>query len=122
RSNRTRRHADFGVSNPAFSPGNPLTDPCAVRADPAFRNPTNCVLAGMPGNYPRGTAEVSWRRTIVDSWGEVFTPFATARLDAAALNVTPEPGVSNYLPTADPTAVRAVPAVRPDYRYPFTSA
>jgi LPS-assembly protein len=117
----SRSNADFDAVNPAIATADPLSDPCAVRADPAFRNPTNCVLRGVPGTYTRGTAEATWRRTIIDQWGQSFTPFVSARVDAAALSIKDEAGVSNYLPTGDSTVVRAMPAVGLEYRYPLIS-
>ena len=55
----------------------------ATSADPA-RNitPANCLLRGMPGTYTRATGEVDWRRSFTDSWGEIWTPFASLRADA----------------------------------------
>jgi LPS-assembly protein len=63
-----------------------------------------------------------WRRRIVDAYGQVWQPFASARVDAAALNVTPEAGVANYIPTGEGTLLRGMPAVGLEYRYPFISA
>ena len=66
-------------------------------ADPAVKTSANCVLRGFPGNYNRFSAETSWRKDITDSHGQVFTPFASVRVDAAALQVQDDPSVSNYL-------------------------
>jgi LPS-assembly protein len=62
-----------------------------------------------------------WRRTVVDPLGQVWTPFASARVDAAALSVTPEPGVSNFIQTGDSTVARGMVAGGVEYRYPFIS-
>jgi LPS-assembly protein len=91
-------------------------------ADPTVKVPANCLLRGAPGDYTRLSGDLVWRRTIIDPWGQVFTPFASARVDAAAMSITPEPGVANYLPTGDSTVVRGMPAVGLEYRYPFISA
>jgi LPS-assembly protein len=88
-------------------------DPAANIARP------NCLLRGMPGTYTRATAEADWRRSFTDSWGEIWTPFASVRADAIDANVTNQPGVSNFLPTGDTQALRVMPTVGLEYRYPF---
>ena len=56
-------------------------------ADTAVKNSSNCVLRGFPGNYNRFSAETRWRKDITDSFGQVWTPFASVRVDTAALQV-----------------------------------
>ena len=42
---------------------------CAItNADPSVKTMQNCLLRGTPGTYSRLSSELSWRRTIVDSW------------------------------------------------------
>ena len=89
-------------------------------ADPAANTTAaNCVLRGFPGTYSRFSAETTWRRSITDPAGQVWTPFIYARGDAAALSVTSSPAVDNFLPGGDSNVVRAMPAVGLEYRYPF---
>ena len=88
-------------------------------ADPAVKTSSNCVLRGFPGNYNRFSAETSWRKDITDSHGQVFTPFASVRVDAAALQVQDQASVSNYLTPGSSELVRAMPTVGLEYRYPF---
>jgi LPS-assembly protein len=88
-------------------------------ADPARKIPANCVLRGFPGNYSRLSAETSWRRSFTDSFGQVFTPFASVRADVASLSVTDEVGVANYLPEGHSSVARAMPTAGLEYRYPF---
>lgn len=89
-------------------------------ADPALnRIPANCLLRGIPGTYSRVSAEVSWRRSIVDSHGQVFTPFASVHGDAASVSVDNQPGVANYINTGDTGVFRALPTVGLQYRFPF---
>jgi LPS-assembly protein len=76
-------------------------------------------LRGIPGDYTRFSAQADWRRSFTDSFGQVFTPFATLRVDAASMSIDNQPGVSNYLPTGDTQLVRAMPTVGLEYRYPF---
>jgi LPS-assembly protein len=89
-------------------------------ADPA-RNitPANCLLRGMPGTYTRATGEADWRRSFTDSAGEIWTPFASIRADAIDTSVANQPGVSNFLPTGESQALRVMPTVGLEYRYPF---
>jgi len=49
----------------------------------------------------------------------VFTPFASVRGDAAALTVSNEPGVSNFINSGESTVTRGMPTVGLEYRYPF---
>jgi LPS-assembly protein len=81
--------------------------------------PANCLLRGMPGDYARFTAEADWRRSFTDSAGEIWTPFASIRADAINANISNQPGVSNYLPVGDTQALRVMPTVGLEYRYPF---
>jgi LPS-assembly protein len=88
-------------------------------ADPTQKTPTNCLLRGVPGDYARLSAEVSWRRQYTDQFGQVFIPFASVRGDAAAIAIDNQPGVGNFIDTGDSTVTRAMPTVGLEYRYPF---
>jgi LPS-assembly protein len=114
----SRSAADFDpINDNAFN-----TLACTpFTADPAVKSRLNCVLRGMPGEYTRASADVLWRRTIIDPFGQMFTPFVSGRIDAAALSVKNEAGVANYIPTGDHTVVRGMPAAGLEYRYPFIS-
>jgi LPS-assembly protein len=114
----TRNMANFdAISQTAFNTG-----VCAPTADPAQnaqKTATNCLLRGFPGTYSRFSAETHWRRSITDQFGQVFTPFASVRADAASLQVKSDPGVSNFIDTGNSDLVRAMPTVGLEYRYPF---
>ncbi|MGB9365587.1 MAG: LPS-assembly protein LptD [Xanthobacteraceae bacterium] len=114
----SREDAEFDpISQKAFNTGQ-----CSsLSPDPALKARTDCILRGFPGTYSRGSAEATWRRTLIDPWGEKWTPFVSLRGDIAALSVQNETGVSNYLPTGDSTVGRFMPAVGVEYRYPFIS-
>jgi LPS-assembly protein len=88
-------------------------------ADAAARTPQNCLLRGVPGTYTRLTAEADWRRSFTDSAGEIWTPFASIRGDLIDASIANQPGVSNFLPTGETQAVRVMPTVGLEYRYPF---
>jgi LPS-assembly protein len=93
---------------------------CSIAsADPKSIN--NCLLRGVPGTYSRFSTEVNWRRTVVDSYGQMFTPFASARVDFANVEIQNEPGVSNFIKTGETDVARVMPTVGLEYRYPFIS-
>ncbi len=121
RSNLTsisRDTADFNpISQVAVTQGlcNPAT------ADPAVKNSSNCLLRGVPGNYTRFSSEATWKRTLIDTWGQMFTPFLTMRADAAAINVTAQTGVSNYIDVGQTDIGRVMPTAGLEYRYPLIS-
>lgn len=94
-------------------------------------NPQQCLLRGAPGDYTRLSADLYWKRTITDSLGQQWTPFATARVDVASVNTDPLPFSYMYGPTypgqnplmsGSDDLIRAMPAVGLDYKYPFISA
>jgi LPS-assembly protein len=111
----TRNSADFNaITKTALNAGS-----CIQTANPSVKNSNNCLLRGIPGTYSRFSAETHWRRDITDSYGQVFTPFASLRADAAAMEIKSDPGVSNFIDPGDRSLVRAMPTVGIEYRYPF---
>jgi LPS-assembly protein len=111
----TRQDADFDpITQSAL-----LNGTCTQTANPAIKNTSSCLLRGVPGTYSRFSAEMTWRRSITDQFGQVFTPFASLRADAGAMDIKNEPGVGNYIATGDTDLVRAMPTVGLEYRYPF---
>ncbi|MGH6776853.1 MAG: LPS-assembly protein LptD [Bradyrhizobium sp.] len=91
----------------------------SASADPMARLPSQCLLRGMPGTYTRFSAQAQWRRSFTDPAGEIWTPFAILRADAINADISDQPGVSNFLPVGDTQAMRAMPTVGLEYRYPF---
>jgi LPS-assembly protein len=94
---------------------------CTQTADTAVINSANCLLRGIPGTYSRLSAETHWRKSFTDSIGQVFTPFASLRADAGSMQISNQPGVSNYITPGDTELARAMPTVGLEYRYPFIS-
>jgi LPS-assembly protein len=93
---------------------------CALAsADPALKTPANCILRGVPGNYTRASTEAQWRRTFVDPYGQMFTPFGVVRGDVAHVDVTADPGVSNFMNPGQYEVARVMPTAGVEYRYPF---
>jgi LPS-assembly protein len=117
-TNLTRENAVFDPINAAaLANGSCLA---TISADPAKSIvPANCLMRGMPGTYTRLTGEVAWRRSFTDSAGEIWTPFASVRADAINASISNQPGVSNFLPVGDTQALRVMPTVGFEYRYPF---
>jgi LPS-assembly protein len=112
-----RGNAEFdAISQTAFNSGT-----CTQTADTAVINSSNCLLRAIPGSYSRFSAQAQWRRTITDRFGQVFTPFASVRVDAGSMEIFSQPGVSNYIDTGSNNLVRAMPTVGLEYRYPFIS-
>jgi LPS-assembly protein len=112
----TRQSANFDpISTKAINSGI-----CTLNtADPAAVNPSNCVLRGVPGSYTRFSTEVDWRRTFVDPYGEMFTPFFSLRADVASVQVYNQPGVANYISPGNTDIARAMPTAGLEYKYPF---
>jgi len=93
---------------------------CSImNADTSLKTANNCILRGIPGNYTRGSTDLQWRRTIVDSFGQVFTPFLSARADVASVDITNSPGVSNFVQPGQNEVGRFMPTAGVEYRYPF---
>jgi LPS-assembly protein len=115
-TNLDRESAVFDPINSTASANGLCT---TTSADPMARLPTNCLLRGMPGTYTRLTGEADWRRSFTDSAGEIWTPFASIRADAINADISNQPGVSNFLPVGDTQALRVMPTVGLEYRYPF---
>jgi LPS-assembly protein len=93
---------------------------CSItNADTSLKTANNCILRGLPGNYTRATSEVQWRRTIVDGFGQVFTPFLSVRGDIASVDITNAPGVSNFVIPGQQEVARFMPTAGLEYRYPF---
>ena len=112
----SRDTANFDPISQAAVTGN-LCAP--TTADPAAKNTSNCLLRGAPGNYNRVSSEAYWRRSIIDPYGQVFTPFVMMRADVATMHIDAQPGVDNYLNVGDTSVGRVMPTVGLEYRYPL---
>jgi LPS-assembly protein len=88
-------------------------------ADPARVNASNCLLRGVPGNYTRASTEWNWKRTVIDEWGQMFTPFVSVRGDFADMTISDQAGVSNYIRTGQTDIGRVMPVAGLEYRYPL---
>jgi LPS-assembly protein len=98
--------------------------------------PGDCLLRGLGGDYTRVTAEASWQRKYIDPIGEVFTPFAFARLNGELLDINTtnsytfasafgsstyfNASQSNFLGNRDASFFgEFTPGIGLEYRYPF---
>ena len=98
----------------------------------------NCLLRGIGGDYSRVTADASWKRKIIDPIGEVWTPFAFARVNGqSSISTTPNsytiqrprPGTSTFSNAIADEFRRlsnagygyAMPGAGLEYRYPMTT-
>lgn len=112
----SRGTADFeAVSNTAVNNGLCLP----TTADPTVKTSANCLLRGVPGDYPRLSGQVDWRRSFTDPLGQIWTPFASLRGDLIDSSVSNQAGVSNYLAPGDTQIGRLMPTIGFEYRYPF---
>jgi len=119
RTNFTNLSRDTAAFDPITTLANTASLCTTTSADPLARTPSQCLLRGFPGTYTRLTAEAQWRKSFTDPFGQIWTPFAILRADAINSSVSNQPGVSNFLPVGDTQALRPMPAVGLEYRYPF---
>ncbi|WP_433996335.1 LPS-assembly protein LptD [Bradyrhizobium jicamae] len=117
--NFTNLSRDTAVFDPITTIANTNSLCTTASADPMARLPSQCLLRGMPGTYTRLTAEAQWRRSFTDPLGQIWTPFVSLRADAINADISNQPGVSNFLPVGDTQALRLMPTVGLEYRYPF---
>ena len=83
-------------------------------------NDRQLPAAGFPGRLLTGFHEATGDARLINSYGQMFTPFVSLRGDFADIQVQIRPGVSNYhehRTTSD--VARFMPTVGLEYRYPF---
>ncbi len=122
-----------GIVNPVRLLG--YYDSCASGAFSPVRttNQPGCLLRGIAGDYSRASTELAWRRQFTDNLGEVWTPFASARVDAAWINLNSSGGYvdpwtgyqnalqNNFIDPNDRFVGRAMPTIGLTYRFPFVA-
>ncbi|WP_112662973.1 LPS-assembly protein LptD [Microvirga flavescens] len=84
-----------------------------------------CLVRGISGSASRASANLSWRREFIDPVGQVWTPFTYLRADGFAFSPRftgfQNPELRNFLSGDDDYALRAMPAIGLDYRFPFVA-
>ena len=114
----TRQSASFdAISTVAVNNGWCLP----TSADPTVKTANNCLLRGVPGTYTRLSLEADWRRSFIDPFGQIWTPFASLRGDLANVDIANQTGVSNFLKPGNSTLGTVMPTVGLEYKYPFIS-
>ena len=101
--------------------------------------PGACMLRGIAGDYTRASGQLSWQRSYIDTIGEVWKPFAFARLDGEATELN-ETGSITYASSLGTSTVanssqaaffsgsnqgafaRGMAGLGLEYQYPFTSS
>lgn len=122
----TREAAHFQqipTRNLGLFPGTPyfgLYDTCTV-----FER-GQCLVRGLSGTFTRLSTDLTWRRNYVDSFGQVWTPFAFLRTDGF-FNAPDTFGfqnsaISNFVKGEDNFVGRAMPGVGAEYRFPLVAA
>ena len=108
----SRQAAEFdAITQTASASGTCATADTAVAG--------SCLLRAIPGDYSRASTELDWKRTVITDNGQMIMPFFQFRGDVASLDVTNDPGVSNFIATGQSELARAMPAAGVEYRYPF---
>ncbi len=120
-----------GIVSPARLLG--YYDNCAAGAFVPVRTTgqAGCILRGIAGDYARGSAELAWRRQFTDDLGQVWTPFASVRVDAAWKSLDTNSGYvesatgysnaqqASFIDPNDKFIGRVMPTAGLTYRFPF---
>jgi LPS-assembly protein len=118
-TNLTRDQAQFDPISTLANTSYLCAPPTTADTAKPYYSPGNCLLRGVPGTYTRLTPEAQWRKSFTDSFGQIWTPFASLRADAINADISNQQGVSNYVQPGNASTVRFMPAVGLEYRYPF---
>ena len=86
----------------------------------------SCLVRGMSGTNSRASVNLSWRRELIDSVGQVWTPFTYVRADsfwmAPDTDAYQNAYLRNFLQGDDDFAARVMPAVGLEYRFPLVAS
>ncbi len=101
------------------------TSPTSLFEGCAVYKRGSCLVRGLGGEFSRATIEASWKRTIIDPVGQVWTPFASVRADTFWI----DPDVTRYananvmglIDTGRDNFARVMPAVGLTYRFPLVA-
>jgi LPS-assembly protein len=119
-----------------------LYNVCETAVGEKFVNtyfPGACILRGIAGDYTRASGQLSWQRSYIDSIGEVWKPFAFARLDGEATELNNTGSITYasaigtstvanssqaaFFSSSDQGAfARGMAGLGLEYQYPFTSS
>ena len=98
-------------------------------------NPPACLLRGVAGDYSRLSAQLSWKRKLIDPVGGVWTPFSFVRADGSWLSLDLARSYTianiytsstyynseqrNFLTSSPEFVGRITPGVGLEWRYPL---
>lgn len=86
----------------------------------------SCIVRGIGGSTSRLSTQLSWRRTLIDPIGQVWEPFAYARVDGIWTSPNTSryqnANVLNFIDGDSGFTGRAMPAIGVTYRFPFAAA
>ena len=120
KGNFTSLTRDTAAFDPITAAGH-ANGPCLpTSADPTGedRQRTACCAACRAPTPGQPAKWIGAARSPIPA-GEIWTPFASVRADAIDASISNQPGVSNFLPTGETQALRVMPTVGLEYRYPF---
>jgi len=120
-----------------YSLGSAAADAFAFRFGCFLYERGECLLRGAAGTMNRASTVISWRRQFIDPLGQVWTPFVSTQVDVIANRIdTQTTSVDPYrlngnrifgndkqsnFVDSDQNAVRALPSIGVEYRYPFVA-
>ncbi len=99
-----------------------VTTPTSYYEGCFLYNKTECLLRGIGGTTTRASINASWRRQIIDPIGQVWTPFASLKVDGFSTNLNSGGFNNNEQGTfgvRNGEYGRAMPAVGLTYTYPI---
>ena len=83
---------------------------------------SDCIARGIGGNYTRLSADMQWRREIIDPIGQVWAPFAFMRADFIWQDPNDTRGVDAFLNTESQAFARGMAGGGVEYRYPLVAS
>jgi LPS-assembly protein len=142
-ANINRENAAFqSTGEQTFDNAYHLYNVCETYVNGKFVNtyfPGACMLRGIAGDYARASGQVSWQRSYIDPLGEVWKPFAFARLDGEGTSLNETGSITYYNAGVGSSTVanssqaaffngsgsgsfaRGMAGAGVEYRYPFVS-
>jgi LPS-assembly protein len=82
----------------------------------------SCLAPGIAGNYTRASADLQWRKQIIDPLGQVWTPFAFLRGDMIWRDPSDSAGNATFMSTDQEFYTRGMAGAGVEYRYPLITA
>ncbi len=113
----------LGVRNAVDANGNPISVADFYEGCFLYQR-GECLLRGIGGTASRASIGVSWRRQMVDPLGQVWTPFASFRVDGfyTTLNTGGFTGINDQqvgFGAREGSFARIMPAIGLTYAYPL---